>query len=1154
MKTKKTRLWLKIFSLVTAFSLTVFSASCSSCSDGSATDSSSSEESVDDGQITLSQTSKSMLVGDSDILTADYTGKKGAKIEWASDNQSVVTVTDGNIEAVGEGTATVTAVCGNAEAACVISVTYGNTLPELVNGYGFEEEYTVYKNSSLHFTPAIVFRGKTYTDGTFEIKSSNPNVVEAVGNELRSKSHLGEAVVTVTASWRKFNAENTVTLRKDFTVSVSTSSYIALESGAANEIELYTLAEFEGEAYQNSADFVPVLYIDGQKANGAVVSATVANDEIASIEQGKLIGKQYGDTAVLLTCQNGGETYHKTVSVHVSRPNATLENKIKYFSALTGTYRDEADGFKNKTLASLFGEGVTLCDAYCGEKELTVTADGRILGLESDNNGVLESEITVGNLTWQYTVPLDIYGLYIYDAEDLHAFTVKPAAVAEGEESHATEVSGYCVLARDIDASGLELEEHSGYKATWYPTADADKGFTGTLDGQGYTISNLTVKGEGLFSIVYGGTIKNIGFVNGKVEAGSGYPAFFAHKMLLAELSNVYVHVTSVQGNRADRINNSVLTASTMHKVKMTNVVVNYAQSVFETGEYYSSLGLIDGKKTENQGAWTGVYAISPAPLAVDTEHIMVASNQSEAEVTALKDKFLSGQTVTPLTVDGVKSYASAAVMATSTNDLMAFESKYWTVKAGVPYWNGVAESDRISSDDFAVKATTDGDGYAFLNEISFAFTDLLGNELPLQTTLSLVNDTDAEFVTVDGNILAKAPTYDVVGSRKISVTVTATLGDMVIEKIVEVMLCQNLIGYQTETINGLYIEADGTIVGLSGEQQTKLENASYRTEVYGNEIAFAQGKLATEFLAEATLGDSSSIVALSEDTVYTLNYRYVTKAIDEAEDLRVFTVKPAEVAEGEEAHATEVSGYYVLTKNIDASALVLDAHSGYKAKWYPTPTVDKGFTGTLDGQGYTVSNLTVKGEGLFSVVYGGTIKNIGFVNGKAEAGSGYTAFFAHKMILAELSNVYVHVVSLNGNKTAHSVLTASTMHKVKMTNVVVDYAQTAFDESEYYSALGLIDGKTTANQGAWTGVYVISSAPLALDTGYIMVASNQSETEVTAFKDKFLSGQTVTTLTVEGVKSYANAEAIQNAGEDLSGFDTAYWDISAGAPVWKTK
>ena len=68
------------------------------------------------------------------------------------------------------------------------------------------------------------------------------------------------------------------------------------------------------------------------------------------------------------------------------------------------------------------------------------------------------------------------------------------------------------------------------------------------------------------------------------------------------------------------------------------------------------------------------------------------------------------------------------------------------------------------------------------------------------------------------------------------------------------------------------------------------------------------------------------------------------------------------------------------------------------------------------------------------------------------------------------------------------------------------------------------------------------------------MVASNQTETEITALKDKFLSGETVTTLTVEGVKSYTSVSALQSANEDLGSFNTAYWDVSTGAPVWKTK
>lgn len=1166
MKTQKRWLFIKILSIVMAFSLSVFFVSCKSNSGKPKV-----EELVNNTQITINQTTKNMLVGDTDILTVDYTGKKDAKIEWSSDNQSVVTVTDGSIEAVGEGTANVTASCGKATATCTINVTYGNTLPELINGYGFEEKYTIYKNDSLHFTPAILFRGRTYTDATFEIISSNPDVVEVLGNEVVAKSQIGQAVITITASWRKFNATNTLTLCKNFTVSVAKSSYIALENGATNEIELFTLAEFEGQSYKNSVDFVPVVYVDGQKVNGANVSVTVENHDVATVDSGKLVGKQYGDTTVLLSYENGDETYQKTLSVHVNRPIAQFGDTVNYFSAFTGTYKDKTDDFNDKKLATVFGEGVTLYDAYFGEEQLTVTADGRVLGLKSDKNGVIESEITVGNLIWQYKVKLEVYGAYICQAEDLKVFQAVSTGLDNDNKSTGTKtLEGYCVLGKDIYADNLELSHESFTGNKPYPNLTTDGGFVGTFDGNGHTIYNLKAPNTGLFFQLKNTTLKNVAFVNATVDGY--YKTLLAHRIFDCTLENVYINMAKMQNG------GSILCSDQIKNTSLNNIVIEnpMSKSDVQSGNNYSIAGLAARNHFELKGDWTNVYTITPLAFEMSYremftpnegqdktgqgtwayfDYLAVAENVTEQQIAdywtwgVYSEEHINAETIT---ITGVKSFASRASMALSQNDLTSFNNNdCWVVENGIPVWKNLLEDYRLTEKDFLLK--TSADGNAFTDNISFEFTDTFGNSLPLETKISLVNSADSVCVDVADNQLSKNPDYLALTDKKISVKVTASVGDIEIEKIVEVTLRQNTDSLKQETISGLYIEADGTIKGLNAQQLAKLQDAIYRSAVDGVDINYENGKLSTEFLSEVELGSESSILAISKDTVYTLNYRCVTKAIGDAEDLRVFTVKPAEVAEGETKHATEVSGYYVLTKNIDASQLVLDAHSGYKATYYPSPNEDKGFTGTLDGQGYTISNLTVKGEGLFSVVYGATIKNIGFVNGKVEAGSGYTAFFAHKMILCELSNVYVHVVSLNGTKTTQSILTNSTMHKVKMTNVVIDYDQTAFDSGEYYSALGLIDGKSTTNQGSWKNVYTISATPLALDDGHIMVASNQSEEKINALKDKFLSGQTVNVLKVDGVKSYDSIEDLQKAKEDLSGFTDSYWDISNGAPVWKT-
>ena len=943
----------------------------------------------------------------------------------------------------------------------------------------------------------------------------------------------------------------------------SVASFNALQPSVTGDLTAYfgTQSEVDGTAsYRSGTLGVKIdlgeeigsdktVYINTHKVDNAVIDGTTVT--IAKEDMPEMLGEPINPTNYI---QIFDENNNVTVKELTETPVA---KSVENFSAADGDFNT----------AEILGESVTVNAVETvsnsavaeGEEFADLTfADNKLSGLETASDDWTNAVVRLTTDYTVYDVNVKAATKIIDEAEDLKVFTVKAAEVAEGEDAHATEVSGFYALTQDIDASELVLDAHSGYKATWYPTPTVDKGFTGTLDGQGHTVSNLTVKGEGLFSVVYGGTIKNIGFVNGKAEAGSGYTAFFAQKMILAELSNVYVHVTSLNGNKTAH---SVITNSTMHKVKMTNVVVDYAQTAFDEGEYYASLGLIDGKTTTtNQGVWSNVYAISSTPLALDSGYIMVASNQSETEVTALKDKFLAGQTVTALTVDGVKSYASAAVMATDTNDLTAFESKYWTVKAGVPYWNGVSESDRISSDDFAVKATSDGEGYGFKNQISFAFTDTLGNALSVQPTVSLINSTDSDCVIASGNTLSKNTEYTVSEDREIAIRLTATVNGFTVEKDITVTLLQNFDDYNQVSISNLYIEADGTLVGLSQDNQTALENVTYKTGLKGTAIAFADGKFNMDFLAEATLGDSSSIVAISEDTVYTLNYRYVTKAIDDASDLTVFQAVSKGVGDNNKSTGTyAIDGYYVLTKNINASGLTLAHGKFYNDAAYPNGSYDGGFKGTLDGQGYTIFDLTTPSTGLFSQIFGGTVKNIGFVN--ASLGGYYKTLFGQRVYDATIENVYIQMSTLpNGGY----VLAVQELLRSTLTNVVIDVEAATITSGGIFGIANFSGRQYFANKGTWTNVYVLSELPFEAGYkelyvnnawgwyDYLVVAENTTEEQITEYWKLGVYSDTVDnydTVVLDDVRSYANAAAMQGK-EDVSGF-TTYWDITSGAPVW---
>ena len=937
------------------------------------------------------------------------------------------------------------------------------------------------------------------------------------------------------------------------------ASFNALQPNVAGDLSAYfgTQSKVDGKAsYVSGTLGVKIdlgeeigedktVYINTHKVENAVIDGTTLT--IAKEDMPQMLGEPLNPTNyVQIFDVENNVTVKELVAEAVSK-------SVDNFSAMDGDFN----------VAEILGENVTVNAVETisnsavadGEEFAALSlANNKLTGLQTSGKDWTNAVVRLTTDYTVYDVNVKAATKIIDDAEDLKVFTVK----ADGDTGHATEVTGFYALTRDIDASELTLDAHSGYKAKWYPTPTEDKGFTGTFDGQGYTISNLTVKGEGLFSVVYGGTIKNIGFVNGKVEAGSGYTAFFAHKMILAELSNVYVHVTSLNGNKTAQ---SVLTVSTMHKVKMTNVVVEYTQTEFDDNEYYASLGLIDGKTTANQGVWNNVYAISSAPLAMDTGYMMVASNQSEAEVNALKDKFLSGQTVNTLTVNGVKSYANAVAMAMDTNDLTAFENNaYWTVKAGVPYWNGVSENDKISSADFAVKATTDGEGYAFKNEISFGLTDTLGNALALQPTVSLVDEADAECVSIENNVVTKNAEYTVSEDREIAIRLTAQVNGFTVEKNVTVTLLQNFDDYTKVSISNLYIEEDGTLVGLSQDNQTALANVTYKTALKGEQIAFENGKFATDFLAEATLGDSSSIVAISEDTVYTLNYRYVTKTISEKEDLAVFQAVSKGLGDNNKSTGTyAIDGYYVLTKNINASGLTLEHGKFYNDYIYPNVSYDGGFKGTLDGQGYTIFNLKTPSTGLFSQIFGGTVKNIGFVN--ASLGGHYLTLLGQRVYDATIENVYIQ---MNTIPNKGYVLACQELLRSTLTNVIIDVKEATITSSGYFGIANFTGRQNFAQKGTWTNVYVLSELPfeagykeLYINNNwkwydYLIVTENTTEEQIAKYWELGVYSDTVEnydTIVLNGVKSYADVEAMQGK-EDVSGF-TTYWTTSTGAPVW---
>lgn len=112
----------------------------------------------------------------------------------------------------------------------------------------------------------------------------------------------------------------------------------------------------------------------------------------------------------------------------------------------------------------------------------------------------------------------------------------------QGMGSSAALLAGNYRLSNNIDASGT-----AGWNggAGFVPVGNGVASFTGNLDGQGHTVSNMTINRAaenyvGLFGqISDGGSISNIGMVGGSF-AGAGYVGPLAGSLLNGNIRNAY--------------------------------------------------------------------------------------------------------------------------------------------------------------------------------------------------------------------------------------------------------------------------------------------------------------------------------------------------------------------------------------------------------------------------------------------------------------------------------------------------------------------------------------------------------------------------------------------------------------------------------------
>ena len=291
-------------------------------------------------------------------------------------------------------------------------------------------------------------------------------------------------------------------------------------------------------------------------------------------------------------------------------------------------------------------------------------------------------------------------------------------------------------------------------------------------------------------------------------------------------------------------------------------------------------------------------------------------------------------------------------------------------------------------------------------------------------------------------------------------------------------------------------------------------------------------------------------VTAYDEEKGYQITLNAYAGILSKAEDLSVFRLWQSS---WNDVPTKNITGYYVLGNDIDASNYVFDTQGYIAASW---TTESVGFNGTFDGRGYTIKNLTfgsvdntiytddTRGYwnytsfNLFGVIgTKGTVKNFALTNVQynityPNMNAAYCTGLATCIFAgATVENVYIDLACVKGGNAANTALWGVAYcidNEAKMKNVMVDT---------------LID---VMSQGTTN---IVNRTPFVG-----RVAPGDTVDAYTAtFKDVYLiSDKTVDAYA--GVKLYASSTAEGTSANDYSAFKTSgYWTVDTNSlPVWK--
>ena len=239
--------------------------------------------------ISLKTTSLSMKKGDKTTVYAVYNPSNVTDkvLTWTSSNTDVATVSEGNVTAVGAGTATITAKSrdGGKTASCTVTVTDGTIKVQSISLKSTTEILTKGSTKTIY----AVYNPSNVTDKVLTWSSSNTGVATVSEGVVKA---VGTGVATITAKSRDGG---------------KTASCTVVVTDKNSQMKEITLKTTEKTMKKGANTTIYAVY-NPSNVNDKVLYWITSNPKVATVSEGvvKAVGK--GTATITAISKDGGKT------------------------------------------------------------------------------------------------------------------------------------------------------------------------------------------------------------------------------------------------------------------------------------------------------------------------------------------------------------------------------------------------------------------------------------------------------------------------------------------------------------------------------------------------------------------------------------------------------------------------------------------------------------------------------------------------------------------------------------------------------------------------------------------------------------------------------------------------------------------------------